>query len=72
MQPLAALPPGAWRDVGGVFTDIDDTLTTEGAITPDALAALQALRDGGVRVIAVTGRPGNPYVRPWQPPEQAD
>ena len=44
MQPLAALAPGAWRDVGGVFTDIDDTLTTEGAITPDALAALQALR----------------------------
>jgi hydroxymethylpyrimidine pyrophosphatase-like HAD family hydrolase len=25
----------------GVFTDIDDTLTTEGAITPDALQALQ-------------------------------
>ncbi len=22
--------------------------------------------------LAVTGRPGNPYVRPWQPPEQAD
>ena len=68
MQPLAALPPGAWRDVGGVFTDIDDTLTTEGAITPDALAALQALRDDGVRVIAITGRPvgwSEPFALSW-------
>ena len=68
MQPLAALPPGAWRDVGGVFTDIDDTLTTEGAITPGALTALQALRDGGVRVIAVTGRPvgwSEPFALSW-------
>ena len=68
MQPLAALAPGAWRDVGGVFTDIDDTLTTEGAITPDALAALQALRDDGVRVIAVTGRPvgwSEPFALSW-------
>ena len=55
--PLRELPPGAWRDVVGVFTDIDDTLTTDGAITPDALAALAALRDAGVRVIAITGRP---------------
>ena len=68
MQPLAALAPGAWRDVGGVFTDIDDTLTTEGAITPGALAALQALRDDGVRVIAVTGRPvgwSEPFALSW-------
>jgi HAD superfamily hydrolase (TIGR01484 family) len=43
--------------VRGVLTDIDDTLTTEGAITPDALAALQALRDAGLLVMAITGRP---------------
>jgi hydroxymethylpyrimidine pyrophosphatase-like HAD family hydrolase len=30
----------ARRDLVGVFTDIDDTLTTDGAITPDALQAL--------------------------------
>ena len=56
-QPLADLPADAWRGVGGVFTDIDDTLTTEGAITPDALAALAALQRDGVRVVAITGRP---------------
>ena len=41
----------------GVLTDIDDTLTTEGAITQDALDALAALRAAGLRVIAITGRP---------------
>ena len=43
--------------VRGVLTDIDDTLTTEGAITPDALGALQRLRAAGLPVFAITGRP---------------
>ena len=43
--------------IHGVLTDIDDTLTTEGAITPDALAALHALRAAGLPVFAITGRP---------------
>ena len=43
--------------VHGVLTDIDDTLTTDGAITPDALAALTSLRDAGLPVFAITGRP---------------
>jgi hypothetical protein len=41
----------------GVFTDIDDTLTTEGAITADALQALAALKQAGLMVIPITGRP---------------
>jgi HAD superfamily hydrolase (TIGR01484 family) len=56
-EPLDRLPANAARAVRGVLTDIDDTLTTDGAITPDAQRALQALRDAGVRVVAVTGRP---------------
>ena len=51
-MPLANL-----RNVRGVLTDIDDTLTTAGAITPDALQALANLRTAGVSVIAITGRP---------------
>lgn len=43
--------------VRGVLTDIDDTLTTDGAITPDALAALTGLRAAGLPVFAITGRP---------------
>ena len=45
----AAARTGRWRPGAaciGVFTDIDDTLTTEGAITPDALQAL-ARPEGG-------------------------
>jgi len=37
---LNAWPADARRRITGVFTDIDDTLTTDGAITPDALQAL--------------------------------
>ena len=44
-------------DLIGVFTDIDDTLTTEGAVTADALAALGALKAAGLHVIPITGRP---------------
>jgi HAD superfamily hydrolase (TIGR01484 family) len=47
-------PPQPWL---GVFTDIDDTLTTEGAITADALQALTALKQAGLMVIPITGRP---------------
>ena len=45
------------RQITGVFTDIDDTLTTSGAITPDALAALADLKAAGLHVIPITGRP---------------
>ncbi len=41
----------------GVFTDIDDTLTTDGVITADALQALRDLKQAGFTVIPVTGRP---------------
>jgi HAD superfamily hydrolase (TIGR01484 family) len=61
-------PRVALRGVRGVLTDIDDTLTTEGAITPDALAALHALRQAGLPVMAITGRPmgwSQPFARDW-------
>ncbi len=52
----------------GVLTDIDDTLTTEGAITADARQALDALRAAGMRVIPITGRPvgwSEPFALQW-------
>jgi HAD superfamily hydrolase (TIGR01484 family) len=57
MKPIAQLPAQVARELIGVFTDIDDTLTTEGAITPDALQALHDLRAAGLVVIPITGRP---------------
>ena len=68
MLPLSDWPLDERRGICGVFTDIDDTLTTHGAITPDALAALGALRAAGLTVIAITGRPvgwSEPKARAW-------
>jgi HAD superfamily hydrolase (TIGR01484 family) len=54
--------------VVGVMTDIDDTLTTDGVITPDALRALHDLKAAGLAVIAITGRPvgwSEPFAQSW-------
>ncbi|GAB2527596.1 HAD-IIB family hydrolase [Simplicispira piscis] len=68
MAPLAtwSVPRGA--GLVGVLTDIDDTLTTEGAITPDALQALGALKAAGLHVVPITGRPvgwSAPFAATW-------
>ena len=68
MKPVHDLPRGAWAQVAGVLTDIDDTLTTDGAITPDALEALAQLKAAGLHVIPITGRPvgwSEPFARVW-------
>ncbi|VWX57576.1 HAD family hydrolase [Burkholderiales bacterium 8X] len=68
MKPLAQWPIAARRNLVGVFTDIDDTLTTEGAITPDALAAMGELHSAGLALVAITGRPvgwSEPFARSW-------
>ena len=68
MHPLKTWPREAIQRITGVFTDIDDTLTTDGAITPDALAALGALKAAGLAVIAITGRPvgwSEPFAKSW-------
>jgi HAD superfamily hydrolase (TIGR01484 family) len=57
MKPLAEFPAEARRAVRGVLTDIDDTLTTEGHLPAVAYAALERLREAGLLVIPVTGRP---------------
>lgn len=57
MRPLAEWPVCERRNIIGVFTDIDDTLTTGGAITSDALQALANLKAAGLLVIPITGRP---------------
>jgi HAD superfamily hydrolase (TIGR01484 family) len=68
MKPLSAWPLEARRQIIGVFTDIDDTLTTDGAITADALQALHDLKAAGLHVIAITGRPvgwSEPFAAEW-------
>ena len=68
MRPFADFPAAACQGLIGVFTDIDDTLTTEGAITPDALQALADLKAAGLQVIPITGRPvgwSEPFAAAW-------
>lgn len=68
MRPLADWPAAERRRIRGVFTDIDDTLTTEGAVTPDVLQALDRLAAAGLHVIPITGRPvgwSEPFARDW-------
>ena len=66
MRPLSS-----WQvpcPIVGVFTDIDDTLTTDGAITPDALQALADLKAAGLHVVPITGRPvgwSEPFAASW-------
>lgn len=77
MPPADPLPgPGPFADcalarlasIEGVLTDIDDTLTRDGAIEPVALAALNRLAEAGVTAIAVTGRSAGwsePFALEW-------
>jgi HAD superfamily hydrolase (TIGR01484 family) len=53
MKPLAEFK----NPVHTVFTDIDDTLTDEGVLRPEAYASLWSLHEAGIRVVPVTGRP---------------
>ena len=68
MLPLSQWPVEERRNIIGVFTDIDDTLTTHGAITADALLALADLKTAGLHVIPITGRPvgwGEMFAKTW-------
>ena len=56
-RPLAGMPRGTRSAIRGVLTDIDDTLTTHGRLTPAAYAALDRLRRAGKLVVPITGRP---------------
>lgn len=68
LQALSVLSPAQAQAIVGVLTDIDDTLTTDGAITPEALQALHQLKSAGLRVVAITGRPvgwSMPFAKVW-------
>ena len=68
IKPLSHFSLNNLAPIVGILTDIDDTLTTEGTITPDALDALGALNAAGLHVIPITGRPvgwSAPFAATW-------
>ncbi|MGE0799258.1 MAG: HAD-IIB family hydrolase [Lautropia sp.] len=52
-QPLDRLDASGLH---GIFTDIDDTLTTAGKLPAAVYTALERLRDAGFAIVPVTGR----------------
>jgi len=57
MRDFRDFPSSHKKDIRYVLTDIDDTLTLQGLLPAAALAAMERLRDAGVKVIPITGRP---------------
>ena len=62
--PLSAWTASQRRRIKGVLTDIDDTLTEDGRIMPQALQALELLHQARIPVVAITGRPAG-WSEPW-------
>jgi len=68
MKPIKELPEACAKGLKYLLHDIDDTITTNGKLPPEAYAALWRLREAGIRVIPVTGRPAgwcDLIVRQW-------
>lgn len=57
MKPIADMPHDVAANIKVVLADIDDTITTDGRLTADAYTALEKLKNAGIRVAPVTGRP---------------
>ncbi len=57
LRPIAEFPAADRRAIRGVFTDIDETVSTDGRLTAEAYGALEQLKAAGLVVIPVTGRP---------------
>jgi HAD superfamily hydrolase (TIGR01484 family) len=68
VRPLSSLGAEEARRLRGVLFDLDDTLLTHGLLTRAAYEALWQLRDAGLSLVAVTGRPsgwGELLARQW-------
>jgi HAD superfamily hydrolase (TIGR01484 family) len=68
MKPLEHLTADDVRPLRGLLFDLDDTVLSHGVLTREAYDALWSLREAGMRLLAVTGRPagwGELLVRQW-------
>ena len=66
LRPLSELPVPA--NLLGVLTDIDDTLTTDGVVPDHVVPAIARLKDAGLKVVPITGRPVGwsvPFASAW-------
>ena len=56
-KPIEELSPSFCENLSILFTDIDDTLTTDGLLPPSSYTALWKLSESGIKIVPVTGRP---------------
>lgn len=56
-NPISELPRENAAGVQGVFFDIDDTFSLHSKILPQAYQSLWDLKDAGIRLVPITGRP---------------
>lgn len=57
MKSITQLPAQTRASIRFLFTDIDDTITTDGKLPSESYQALWSLAQHGLHVIPVTGRP---------------
>ena len=57
MLPVAKMTTKEAKKIRYVLMDIDDTITSDGKLPPEAYAALWKLQRAGLYVIPITGRP---------------
>lgn len=57
MKPFKEFPPLLKNQIRYVLTDIDDTLTNHGRIPAVVFTAMERLKNAGIRIIPITGRP---------------
>ncbi|GMV16295.1 MAG: HAD hydrolase family protein [Polyangiaceae bacterium] len=68
MRPISELSAAEARGLEGLLFDLDDTLLDHGRLGETAYSSLFRLRESGLRLIAVTGRPagwGEVVARQW-------
>jgi HAD superfamily hydrolase (TIGR01484 family) len=68
MRPITSLPPEEAKGLSGVLFDLDDTLLDGGRLPEAAYRSLFRLKEAGLTLIAVTGRPagwGEVLIRQW-------
>ena len=68
MRPLSSLSAAEVASLRGVIFDLDGTLLTDGALTPIAYDAMNALAYAGFELVVCTGRPaawGEVVQRQW-------
>ena len=57
MKPLDQIPDTLRQSLRGIFSDIDDTITTNGMLSAEAYSAIENISEQGIDFIPITGRP---------------